>query len=449
MKIKFILPALEEAKSCYWRPIKYSLFPPLGLATLASLCSNGDEAEITDEHVEELNTDDTPDLVVIQTYITNAYRAYEIADIYRKKGVKTAIGGLHATSVPQESRKHADVLFLGPAEESFPEFLRELKSGNHRATYISKQRSLTNMPLPRRDLFKKERYLVPNSIVISRGCVNRCDFCYSSSFFKNGKTFYTQQLDRILEEIDSLKGKHLYFLDDHLFADKRLAKDLFTHIKGAGRLIQGAMTVDSVIEDNLIELAREAGLRSAFIGFESLDNNNLISHTKSANLKNSYKKAISKLDSLGILINGSFIFGMEHDTKDVFQNTVEWALEQGISTATFHIMTPYPDTILYERLKKENRITSSDWRQYDTRHLVFKHHSMTKNEIEHGYNWAYKAFYEWKNIFNSSLQHQHLSMKLKHFFYSGSWKKFEPVWNFIIKNKMLRKARPLLERLLQ
>ena len=100
MKIKFILPALEEAKSPYWRPIKYSLFPALGLATLASFCGEEDEIEIVDEHIETLKLDDFPDLVCIETYITNSYRAYEIADNYRKKGVTVALGGLHATSVP-------------------------------------------------------------------------------------------------------------------------------------------------------------------------------------------------------------------------------------------------------------------------------------------------------------------------------------------------------------
>lgn len=127
MKIKFILPALEEAKSPFWRPIKYSLFPPLGLATLASLCSELDEVEIVDEHIENINLDDEPDLVCIQTYITNAHRAYQIADSYRARGIKVAIGGLHATSMPEESKKHADVLLLGLGEKNFPKFLEDFR----------------------------------------------------------------------------------------------------------------------------------------------------------------------------------------------------------------------------------------------------------------------------------------------------------------------------------
>ena len=114
MKIKMILPALTEAKSPFWRPIKYSLFPPLGLATLAAYCSPDDEIDLQDEHVEELNLDDYPDLVIIQVYITNAFRAYGLAGHYRKKGAYICLGGLHVTSLPEEAAAHADSIFIGP-----------------------------------------------------------------------------------------------------------------------------------------------------------------------------------------------------------------------------------------------------------------------------------------------------------------------------------------------
>src|SRR6188508_664840 len=137
LRVKFILPALTEATSPYWRPIKYSLFPPLGLATLAAYLRNDDEPVIVDEHVERLKTDDEPDLVVIQVYITNAYRAYRIADLYRARGVFVALGGLHVTSLPEEAAPHADAIFLGPGEQTFPQFLAEFRAGNPRSRYIS------------------------------------------------------------------------------------------------------------------------------------------------------------------------------------------------------------------------------------------------------------------------------------------------------------------------
>src|SRR5690348_3440285 len=146
MRIKMILPALAEAESPYWRPIKYSLFPPLGLATLAAYLSPDDEIDLQDQHVETLKLDDSPDLVVIQVYITNAYRAYSIADHYRKKGAYVILGGLHVTSLPEEAAPHADTIFLGPGEETFPEFLRDLKNKTPKKVYRSGVRTLTKVP---------------------------------------------------------------------------------------------------------------------------------------------------------------------------------------------------------------------------------------------------------------------------------------------------------------
>ena len=191
MFVKMILPALTEAVSPFWRPIKYSLFPPLGLATLAGYLPDGWEVEIQDEHVERLRLDDTPDIVVIQVYITSARRAYALADHYRSRGAHVCLGGLHVTSLPTEAIYHADTIFLGPGEDIWPEFLADYQAGQPGAVYRSQQRTLEQMPPARRDLIKRHLYLVPNSIVVSRGCPHHCDFCYKDAFFAGGRSFYT------------------------------------------------------------------------------------------------------------------------------------------------------------------------------------------------------------------------------------------------------------------
>lgn len=211
MKVKMILPALTEAESPLWRPIKYSLFPPLGLATLASYLDPDDEITLVDQHVEKLDLNDSPDLVVIQVYITNAYRSYKIADHYRQKGVYVILGGLHVTSLPLEAAPHADSIFLGPGEDTFPQFLKDFRLKKAKKTYSSSIRTLDKLPPVRRDLIKRNRYLVPNSIVVTRGCPHHCNFCYKDAFYKGGKSFYTQLVDDALSEIDRLPGKHLYF----------------------------------------------------------------------------------------------------------------------------------------------------------------------------------------------------------------------------------------------
>jgi len=445
MKVKLILPALTEAKSPFWRPIKYSLFPPLGLATLAGYLEDADEAVIEDEHVETLHLDDQPDLVVIQAYITSAYRAYEIADHYRSRGAYVCLGGLHVTSMPEEAAPHADSIFLGPGEDTWPAFLRDYRRGEPQARYQSTQRSLIGMPSIRRDLIKRHLYLVPNSIVVSRGCPHACDFCYKEAFFTGGKSFYTQAVDAALKEIDSLPGRHLYFLDDHLFGNPRFAESLFEGMRGMGRLWQAAGTVQSILKPRLLEKAAQSGLRSLFVGFETLNKPNLQSQHKIHNLNRNYSAAVQRLHELGVMVNASFVFGMDEDDRDVFKRTVAWAISHGVQTSTFHILTPYPGTALHTRLAAQGRLLTSNWDLYDTRHAVFQPARLSTLELEAGYWQAYRDFYRWGSILQSAWMKETWQGRLRHLAYAGGWKKFEPLWNLVIRLRHLGAFLPVLE----
>jgi radical SAM superfamily enzyme YgiQ (UPF0313 family) len=447
-RIKLILPALTEATSPFWRPIKYSLFPPLGLATLAAYLDPDLEISLQDEHVEKLDLDDEPDLVVIQVYITNAYRAYRIADHYRARGAYVVLGGLHVTSLPDEAAPHADTIFLGPGEHTFPAFLRDLASGTPQRRYDSPVRTLEGVPPIRRDLINRHRYLVPNSIVVSRGCPHHCTFCYKDAFFAGGRGFYTQLVDDALAEIARLPGRHLYFLDDHLFGNARFSRELFRGMKGMGRVFQGAATVDSILRDDLIEDAAAAGLRSLFVGFETLSSNSLAGAGKRQNLGRDYREVTRRLDSLGIMINGSFVFGLDGDDRNVFARTVDWAIQAGITTATFHILTPYPGTALFTDMVSQNRIETRNWDRYDTRHVVYRPTGLSAEELKRGYDRAYESFYGWQSIFQASKAHESVKHQLKHFFYSAGWKKFEPAWDLVIRIRQLSQMRPMLEAVL-
>jgi len=449
LDVKLILPALTEATSPFWRPIKYSLFPPLGLATLAAYLDSGDRAVLVDEHVGRLDTTDRPDLVVIQVYITNARRAYAIADAYRANGAFVVLGGLHVTSLPDEAAAHADVIFLGPGEQTFPQFLDDFRAGRPARVYRSTDgRTLARVPPVRRDLIRRRNYLVPNSIVVTRGCPQHCDFCYKDAFFSGGRSFYTQRVDDALAEMDRLPGRHLYFLDDHLLGDRRFARALFDGMRGMRRLFQGAATVDSILRDDLIERAADAGLRSLFVGFETLSPVNLGGSNKRQNLGRDYTAVTRRLHSLGIMINGSFVFGMDDDDEPVFRRTVDWAIEQGITTATFHIQTPYPGTRLYARMEAEQRIVTRDWDLYDTRHVVYQPARLTPEALKQGYDWAYREFYRWSSIARASRSHNSVKHQAKHFFYAAGWKKFERAWNLVIRARQLRRMTPLLEAVL-
>jgi radical SAM superfamily enzyme YgiQ (UPF0313 family) len=448
MRVKFILPALVEATGAPWRPIKYSLFPPLGLATLAACLDPQHEAVIIDEHVEPLRLDDRPDLVAIQVYITNAYRAYAIADHYRARGAYVVLGGLHVTALPEEAMAHADTIVTGPAEHSFPELLRDLAAGSPRRRYESPVRMLEFAPPPRRELIRRELYLVPNSIIVSRGCPHHCEFCYKDGFFRGGQPFYTKRVDAALAEIESLPGRHLYFLDDHLLAEPVFASALFDGMRGMKRVFQGAATVRSILSGDLVERAERAGLRSLFVGFETLGVAGLSQSRKHQDPRADYARAIRRLDDLGIMINGSFVFGFDGDDRDVFRRTVDWAVGQGITTATLHILTPYPGTALFARLERQGRIRTRRWDLYDTRHAVFEPRGMSARELEAGYAWARRSFCSWPSIARAALAHPLIGQKVKHFVYSSAWKKFEPVWDLAIRARRLSLARPMLEAVL-
>jgi radical SAM superfamily enzyme YgiQ (UPF0313 family) len=448
VRVKMVLPALAEAKTPGYRPIKYALFPPLGLMTLAGHCDERDEVTIEDEHVQPVRLDDEPDVVAIEVYITSAKRAYELADRYRARGAHVCLGGLHVTSRPGEAALHADSLFVGPADESWPRFLADFRAGHPERLYRSAARFLHTTPFPRRDLVDRSRYLAPNSLVVSRGCPHACGFCYKEPFYEGGRSFYTRRVDEAVAEVESLPGRHLFFLDDHLFGDPDFALGLFEGMRGMGRVWQAAGTVESVLTPGLMERAAEAGLRSLFVGFESLSAEGLASQGKRHNVGRDYAEAVAKLHDLGVMVNASFVFGMDDDGPDVFDRTVEWAVTAGIETATFHILTPYPATSLRRRLVKQGRITSVDWDRYDTRHAVFEPARMSAAQLEAGFASAYRDFYRWGSILRASSAHADLAARARHLAYTGGWKKAEPVWDAVIRLGSVGACLPLLEGLL-
>lgn len=448
MRVRFILPALAEAERGLFRPIKYALFPPLGLATLAGYLEPDDEIELYDQHVEPVPEDGEPDLVAIEVYITSAHRAYAMADRYRARGIFVVMGGLHPTSLPEEALRHADAVVLGPAHAAWPEFLRDFRRRNTRKIYADQVRTLKTVPPVRRDLIKRRNYLAPNSIVVSRGCPQSCDFCYTRNFFAGGRQFYTAPVDRALAEIESLPGRHLFFLDDNLFGSERFVRELFAGMRGMRRLFQGAATVRSLQNDALLEAAAEAGLRSLFIGFESLNPESLAACHKTINRIDEYAETVRRLHAHGIMVNASFVFGLPADRADVFDRTVEWAVSTGIESATFHLATPYPGTPFFRAMERERRLLHRDWERYDTRHAVIRHDHLTPEELEAGYWRSYREFYRWHNILRGASHQPSFGKALRHAGYSAAWKKVDPLWNLLIRLHRLAPASRLLEKVL-
>jgi radical SAM superfamily enzyme YgiQ (UPF0313 family) len=255
-------------------------------------------------------------------------------------------------------------------------------------------------------------------------------------------------VDAALTEISRLPGRHLFFLDDNLFGDPRFAAELFEGMKGMGRLWQAAGTVQAVLQPGLLEKATASGLRSLFVGFETLSASNLRQQHKHQNLGRDYNVAVSRMHDLGVMVNASFVFGMDDDDETVFERTVAWAIQQGIETATFHILTPYPGTALHSQLASQGRITSQNWDHYDTRHVVFRPARMSPQALEAGYWQAYRDFYRWGSILQGAWAKPDWISRLRHLAYSGGWKKFEPFWDLVIRLKRVTNFLPLLESIL-
>lgn len=444
MTIKLILPALIESGQPGWRPLKYSLFPPLTLATLAAWIPEGVDIRLCDEHVEGIDTDDRPDLVILQVYTSSARRAYQLADHYRLKGCHVVLGGLHVTALPEEAALHADTLILGPADQSFPAFIADWMEGRPKKSYTSSCRDIGNIPMPRRDLYRTNKYFVPSTLVVSRGCPHRCSFCYVSGMYKGGRSYYRYSIDRALEEIERLPGRYVYFLDDNLFADESFAIELMEAMRGMGKVFQAASTLKGLSNPVLLKKAADAGLKSIFTGFETLGPENLRLADKSHNELN-YERIIADIHQQGVLINGSFVFGLDADTPDVFSSTTEWAINQGITTATFHIATPFPGTRYFQELKSSGRLLHTNWDLYDTRHSVFRPARMSPEQLEQGYRNAYRDFYSWNGILESAFRHADHALKLKHLLYSAAWKKMEIPWRLLIQAGLLPYARRALD----
>ena len=450
MRVKLILPALAETRDPSIRGVKYWRFPPLGLAALAGYLHASDQVDLQDEHVETLDTRETPDLVGIQVYTSSANRAYQLADDYRARGAHVCLGGLHVTSAWREAAGHADTVVLGPGEDAWPRFLADFRAGRARRVYRSTRRTLAGAPPPRRDLIKRNLYLVPNTLVVSRGCPHHCDFCYKDAFYRGGRGFYTMAVDQALDEVAGLPGRHLCFLDDNLFGSTRFAEALFDGLRGMGRVWLAAGTVQAVLDHpRLIEQAAEAGLRSLFVGFETLSRDGLNSVNKTHNLDRDYGAAVARLHSLGVMVNASFVFGLDGDDESVFDRTVDWAVAQGVESATFHILTPYPGTRLYQRMAQAGRLITGNWDLYDTRHAVFRPAGMSAEALETGYHRANERFASWSSIWRAAATKDSLRDRLRHLAFSSGLRRWNPLWSWVIRHGCLTRLIPVLEWLLQ
>lgn len=377
---------------------KRQMAPPLSLLVLGALTPSHHRVTISDENIEKVNFRDHPDLVGITVKADTAFRAREIAQSYRKKGIPVVYGGIYPTTCPEENADHADACVMGEAEGIWEEILHNAESGRLKKIYQSASPpDLSTTPVPRWDLIAGKRYLYTNTLTIGRGCPWKCSFCYNSSP-KLPTGYRMKPIRGILREIESLRTRHVMFIDDNFIANPSFARKLLNVLQPLGLTWHTAVSADVIKHDGMIDRMAESGCRSLYIGFESLNPNSLHEADKKQNRIDEYERTVSAIHRCGMMVNASVVFGFDEDGPGVFDHTTDWLIGQKIETMTAHILTPYPGTKLHAKLLSEKRIIDFDLTHYNTSRVVFRPAGMTAEELYQGYLTSYRRFYSWKNI---------------------------------------------------
>ena len=396
MKIKLIQPAMIQ------RPmdtkLKTRMAPSLALLTLANLTPKEHEVIIENENVESINFDEKVDLVAITVTVDVMNRAIEIAKEFKKRSVKVVAGGIHITADPKGAYGYFDAICVGMAERIWQRILFDAQNDSLKEIYndmlsISGQEIVS----PNYDIIDNSKYLYTNIISTSRGCPFECDFCYNSSQSVH-KAYINRPIEDVIREIKTLRTRHIMFIDDNFIGNPSWTKKFLAQIKPLGLKYNAAVTSNIVDMPDILDDLKESGCQSLFIGFESINDKAIDSVNKVQNSVGKYERLVEELHKRGIMINASFVFGLDEDDSSVFEKTLDWIVKNKIETVTSHILTPYPGTRLYENLHKQGRITDFDLSKYNTANVVYRPKNMTQEELYKGYLWIYKEVYSFKNI---------------------------------------------------
>lgn len=401
MKIALISPKgpLYRARGGIFK--KSLRYQPLTLTTLAALVPEdlGAEIELYDEGIEAVPYTVDADLIGMTVITGTASRAYELSKQFRAQGKTVVLGGPHVTLLPKEAAEHADAICIGYAEDSWPQLLHDYVRGELQPVYAqapSFSLDRPNMPFPRRDMFESQNFLTQSVFEATRSCVHDCEFCVAPAAW--GRKQYQKPVDWVIRDIQQFGQKKLIFVDLNLISDKNYARELFTRLIPLNVQWFGLSTVLLAHDRELMELVARSGCKGLLLGLETVTPASLHDAKKRFNGSVDFKQVIADLHSLGISVQGCFVFGLDHDTPDSFDATVEFALDAGVDLPRFAVLTPFPGTPLFTRLEREGRILTREWELYDGQHVVFQPKNMTVQELAFGHERAWKKVYRWSAI---------------------------------------------------
>jgi radical SAM superfamily enzyme YgiQ (UPF0313 family) len=425
---------------------KHVLTPATTLTAIAAATPPEWEVVFWDENLLQgpAPTDPFPSVVGITVHLTFARRAYDLARFYRRRGAKVVLGGLHVTACPEEAAQHADAIAIGEGVQLWPEILRDADRGRLKPRYVgSFRRPFREEPLPRREILPRQHYLTTASLIATRGCHNRCGFCYLAT---DGLSMPYQVRDpwAVAAELEASGEPYGVFIDNNLGSKKSYLRALCRALAPLDKIWSAAVSLDVTDDPDLVREMARAGCTGVFIGLETLNGPNLVDAGKRSPTPGDYARRVALFHRAGIQVNGSFVLGFDHDRPDVFERTVRWIEENRLECATFHVLTPYPGTPLFAQMEAEGRILHRDWSLYDTAHVVFRPKGMAVSQLQEGYEWCYRQVFEHGSIWRR--RPEQASDVLPYLAMSYLYKHTNRLWPLLIRSGLTSAAwRPLIE----
>jgi len=415
---------------------KHVLTPSLALTSIAAATPPDWSVRYWDENLLQgaPPTDPFPSVVGITVHLTFAQRAYELARWYRERGAKVVLGGLHVLTAPEHAAPHADALALGNGVVLWPQILEDAATGELKPRYeASFASAFREEPPPRRELVSPRDFLTTTSLIATRGCHNRCGFCYLATA---GLRMPYQMRDPadVAREWRAAGTPYAVFLDNNLGSRPDYLRRLCDALAPIEGIWSAAVSLDVTDDPELVRKMALSGCTAVFIGFESLNAANLTDARKKTPLPEDYARRIEILHRFGIAVNGSFVLGFDHDGPDVFERTVELVESTRLECSTFHILTPYPGTPLFARLEREGRILHRDFSLYDTSHVVFRPRHLSAEELESGYAWCYERLFSAASIWKR--RPARASEVPAYLLMSALYKRSNSIWPLLIRNRL-------------
>jgi radical SAM superfamily enzyme YgiQ (UPF0313 family) len=385
---------------------RFSVFQPLSLAYLAAVTPPNWDVKIIDENFETFEFEQA-DLVGITAFTTNINRAYEIARQYREHNIKVILGGIHVSMVPAEALQYADAILVGEADNIWAEIIADFENNRLARQYNGPPVDFENSRIiPRRDLLHPDYFW--QSIQTSRGCPFNCSFCSVSRYM--GKKYRQRNVEAVLEDLESIKGKYIFFLDDNLVGysveNKKRAMDIFRGMceRNLRKKFWMQTSINMADDEELVELAAKAGCMFVFVGFESISTEQLRQMHKGINLKNgvdNYRRVIDTFHKYGIAVLGSFVIGNDNESQAYYEELGNFLLRAGVDIVQITLLTVLPGTDLMEAMQKEGRLIFDnyphDWAKYRFSHMVHKPEGVDIDTIYTGSNYIKHRIYSFPN----------------------------------------------------